>query len=176
MSFKALTQAKAQPALRTVTLPPSAFAETWSRRPRVVTKVGLRSVSEAELDLAQKAAAQAAWSLHPQDADQDLRVAAYNDHLITNVLARACCKADDVAIAFFAPAPEDLIREGLTPAGVRRLWEAYCQMAIADGPLSPEATDAEAETLGIATKLVALSDWKATRARRLAKALLEELG
>lgn len=168
---------KARPARRVVAVPPSAFADTWMRKPHAPQRVGLRLVSETELTAAQSAAASSAWFDVPEVSDIEARVEAYNDNLITNVLAQVCVQADDISKPYFAPSPEALIREALNAGGIRHLWAAYTSLAIGDGELSPEATAAEIATLGavLEAAMPGLEQSSQVRIRRLARAMLDEL-
>lgn len=160
---------------RKVRLPPSGFAETWARRPHEPTDVGLRLVSEHVLEAAQKAAFETAWGLHPDEAHVEARTETFNDHAMSNVLAQATTKADDVNTPFFAPIPEDLIRVALTPGALRRLWNAYLAFAEENAPGCLMANDAEVrELLGmLPAGLTLLDDTNAARVRRLLGAALE---
>lgn len=160
-------------APRTVTLPPSAFADSWRRKPQEPIKVGLRLVSEQALEQAERMAAQAAWDIHARVEDHDLRVGVFNDHVVTNTLAQACVLAEDVTKHFFAPGPEDLIRQALTPGGIRRLWAEYERAVIEDCPTGEEP---DAEELRALAELVAsgLADLDPTK-RRPALRLLKRV-
>jgi len=164
-------------ARHTVLLPPSAFAETWARRPKSPTLVGIRLLSEAQVEFAQVDARQKAWEAHPEPTDVEFRLDVFNDWNITNILARAMCRAEDVNVCFFAPGPEDLIREGLSPGGIRRLWDEFTRVSVIEGPLRPEADD---EALAVAwpelqATIAAASPGAQSHARRLLWAALEEL-
>lgn len=172
-AFQRALKATATEARHTVTLPPSAFAESCSRRPSGPAKIGLRSISDLECEVAQSMAAKEAWDAHPKTSDHELRLEIYNDHLMTNILARACVQASDVKVLYFAPAPEVYIREALTPAGIRRLWEEYERVCIMDAPCSPEATDAEIAAFG--ARLVAGMPVATARLRRLLRAAMNEV-
>ncbi len=162
-----------------ITVPPSAFADTWARRPTTPVKIGLRLISEDELTRAQKMAAQAVVELYKPDDPEtpvakalDLIVEGYNDHVVTNVLAQVLCDPDS-GEPFFAPMPEPFIREALEPGGIRHLWDKYRALSVADGWLSPEATDEEIQSIPQLdmTKLDANAQ---LRVRKLCKAVLEE--
>ena len=160
-----------------ITLPPSAFADSWRGKPHAPERIGIRTVSELELTVAQSEAVKKAIEAHEDNEPREFRVEAFNDYLITNTLARACVKAHDVTQAYFAPGPEDLIREALTPGGIRRIWDEYCRFAVVDSPVSPSATDDE--LLLLAEQCVSLLDGvepaRAERARKLGAAMLLEL-
>jgi hypothetical protein len=139
-------------------------------------RIGLCFISEEANTKAMKLAASNAWDDFPEPKDEDLRIEALNDYLITNVLARACVHESDSSKLFFATAPEALIRVALTAGGIRRLWLAYERMVLLDGPLSPELDLEELPMLQekLAT-MATLDGQRATRAKRLAQALLNEL-
>lgn len=174
---KVLGASKTRAARRVVPVPPSAFADTYTRKPQGPVKVGLRLISERELVTAQSAAASSAWFDVPEVSDLEARLEAYNENLITNVLAQVCVQADDISKPFFAPAPEALIREALNAGGVRHLWAAYSALAVGDGELAPEATAEEMASLGsvVAEALPALEVGSQVRLRRLARAMLDEI-
>lgn len=174
---KLLGSSKIRVARTIVPLPPSAFADTWMRKPHGPVKMGMRLVSEAELTTAQRNAAATAWFDVPETTDVDLRIDMFNDNVITNVLAQVCAQADDISKPYFAPAPEALIREALTAGGIRHLWNAYSMMAIADGELAPEATAEQMAALGatLATEMPTLASDSQVRLRRLARAMLDEI-
>lgn len=176
-AFQQVLKTSAKAARRVVVLPPSAFAETYSRRPTTPVKIGLRSVSDTEAAAAQRMAHEAAWEAFSRPADGELRLELFNDHLMTNVLARACVQDLDAMAPFFAPSPEVLIREALTPGGVRRLWEEFERMQIADAPCSPEASDEEMAAFGrrLVDGLGSVAPERAERVRKLVRAALPEL-
>ncbi len=164
-------------AKRVVTLPPSAFAQTFAKRPLEPVRIGLRSVSELELETAQREASREAWESFPKRADDEARVELFNSSLMNNVLAQACVQPTDVKQPFFAPAPEVLIREALTPGGSRRLWEEFERMQIADAPCSPEASDEELATFGrrLTDGLASVAPERAARVRKLVRAAMDEV-
>lgn len=156
-------------------LPPSAFADTWAERPGEPVNVGLRSISEEELSKAIYMATKTAWEDFPDAAtDPDLRLEAYNDNLITNVLARALVDEKDIDRPYFAPAPEVRIRAALTSGGIRHLWSAYQETAAAGNPVGEQASADDVAALRSALEGVDAASASA-RALRLAKLLLDEL-
>lgn len=138
-----------RPPPKVVTLQPSAFAESWAKRPLVETKIGLRLVSDEVLDNARHAAAQAAWDVH-NDAAPAGRVEAYNENLIRAILAQACVDHRDSRALFFGAAADTVIAMQLTSDGVLALWEAYELLKVELSPLSPEATDGQLQALSVA--------------------------
>lgn len=157
-------------------LPSSAFADSYVDRPRDKVRMGLRTVSENENATAQRMAARSAWEDHPAKDDLELRVEAFNDYLMTNVLARACVAEQDISKLYFAPAPEDLIRVALTAGGIRHLWHAYQRMVTTESPLSPELDDEGIGALSAALGCLGQLDVSTqARVRRLAYAISEDM-
>lgn len=171
---KLLNGSSVKRPLLTETLPPSAFCDRWQKRPSEPVKIGLRcGLSEDELSNAQRMAMNTAWDEYPRPEDLELRLESYNDHLVTNVLARACTSADDTSTTFFAPAPEELIRVALAPGGIRQLWNAWERFSIGLSPIGEELDLEELQAL--AKLLTERADKANVRARRFAAILRKEL-
>lgn len=169
---------QAVPARRVLTLPVSAFAENYVGRPRHPVQMGLRLVGESTLSNAMEMAAKSATEAHPDNQPIDLRAEVYNDFLITNILAQACVHPHDLTAHFFAPGPEDLIRDALAPGGVRFLWQAYERFSIEDSPVSPEASDDDLAVFAVQIAAGIPEDANAlaaARARRLIAAAIATL-
>lgn len=166
-----------RPALKVVTLPPSAFADTWDKRPKGEVKVGLRLVSDETLDNARASAAAAAWEVHGDTAPLG-RIEAYNETLVRTILAHACVKDDDVRAPFFGAIAESLVAVALTDAGVLALWEGYERLKVETSPLSPEATDSELQVLAVrladGTFVGSVSERDRTVLRRLLRHVIDE--
>lgn len=163
-------------ARHTLLLPPSAFNEAWARRPMQAALVGLRLVGETAILAAQTDAVEKAWEAVGRAEDEALRLEVFNDFNITNVLARAVVRAEDVSIPYFAPAPEDLIREALTSGGIRRLWDEFVKISITDGPLRPEIDAADlALWPELEARVNAAPPENQAHARRLLWAVIDEL-
>lgn len=133
-------------AREVVRVPPSAFADTWAKRPRTEQQIGLRLVGDDILDTARAAAAKIAHEVHDDTAPTG-RLDAYTEALIRTILAHACVKPDDVRSTWFGPAPEDLIAIALTDDGLLLLWEAFERMKVRESPLPLEAEDEELDEL-----------------------------
>lgn len=151
MSFRAIApkHAERRAAAKVVTLQPSAFAESWAKRPTMPVQIGLRLVSDEALDNARASAAQVAWEVHGEQAPQG-RVEAYNETLIRSILAQACVKPSDSSVLHFGSAAESVIAMQLTSDGVLALWEAYELLKVETSPLSPEVTDGQLQALATA--------------------------
>ncbi len=182
-AFSAIVGAAKRPAVRVVALPPDGYAGTWEGdRPQTVQAVGLRTLSEGDLETARAEAARIAWEAHPdRQAGADaaaLRVAAYEDAEVRLVVARAACKPDDQS-APFHDLPDDWARLALTPAAVRLLWDELERLTVATSPTVPEATAEECAEL--AALVVDAGAWQrldetdAGRVRRLLAACLTAL-
>src|SRR5579871_1402375 len=135
------TSAQARAPLRAVTLPPSAFADTWKGKPREPVRVGLRLVGEDVVEDAQALALEEArdGSGEPGDTAEERTIwlDAFNSAVMRHVLAHALCAPDDVSRAYFATAPNDAIRVALRPATLRRLWEEYEALQVETSPATP---------------------------------------
>jgi hypothetical protein len=160
-------------------IPPSAFADTWEAKPHEPCAIGLRSISEDETHEAQRLAAKAAWEDHPgASLTDELLLESFNDHLMTNVLARACVDERDITKPYFSPAPEARIRLALTSGGVRHLWRCYSEIQDQDSPVMEQLAAEDLEELR--TLVAALTDTDVEdeargKAWRLGKLFLEAL-
>lgn len=162
-----------------VDVAPSLWREGRPSKPLQPVKVGLRLLSEEEVERARARAAKDAWLAIPTGIPEDVRIEHYNDRLMLLLMAEATCSPVDVTIAYFQFT--DLqIGKDLTPEGIRYLYEHYEAFAVSYSPTSPEPTDAELDGLaeGLATGelLGELGSEHARRVRRLLKAALIEAG
>lgn len=165
-----------------LTLPPSAFADTWSRKPKAPVRIGLRLLSESELTDVAAMARKYASRLHPMDGSTpaDVWIEAYNASLIADALATALCEPDDVSVLWFKSTPNDTIRVAFRPATLKKLWEDYERLQKATSPLTGEATDEEIASLGatmadIAKTIANATGAQAARFRRICTFLKEEM-
>lgn len=179
-AFTAILAAAPRPAPRRVPLPRSAIADTWEgERPDSDFEVGIRTISEDEIERARAEAARRALELHPENQDgteaEILRSAAFRDGLIRNAVARAACDPDDVTRPFH-PLPDDWARCALTPPAAQRLWDELERLTIETSPVEPPATDDDCARL--AALLATGEAWRgiergeATRLRRLLRHVL----
>jgi len=136
-----------------ITVPISAFADSWDGKPEYPVKVGLRLIADADIQAARAQAAAYASKLHPDiatsTAAREVWTEAYNDACMRWIVARGTCADDNVAMAFdlWAAAPEDIVRDALTSEGVRFIFDAWERMKVATSPLLPEATQDELDQL-----------------------------
>ncbi len=165
---------------RVAILSPSAFADTWESKPTADVAVGLRLLSERELQTAKAEASKSIEKMYVGDDgeifDHEKAVEAWNDALVRWAVAYATCDPNDVTKPYFDFA-EDVIAVALTPQGIRRLWDEWRVLVEETSPLSPEL-DAEgiASLVGALCRLDALPPSAQRRVRRLLGACLTELG
>lgn len=158
-----------------VDVPPQCFREDWGPRPSDTVRVGLRHVAAGTEETARGEAAKYAVEMH-KDAP-DLQVDAYQDALMRWIVAKATCQPSDVSRPFWKMA-EDTVREALTSAGVRLIWDRYEKMLVETSPLDPELADEDVGELIVLLETGALKNMatsQATRARRLLRFVLNDL-
>jgi hypothetical protein len=167
---------------RVVEVPVSMFAEDWDKKPEFPAKLGVRHISDADVQAARSHASKVATQQHPNlsnEADRECWVEAYNDALMRWIVARAACSAVDAKQYFelWQEAPEDLVKHALTSEGVRFIFDAWEQMKLETSPLSTEATDEEIASMFdlIQVSLPELSPQRQARVRRMLGFCLSEL-
>lgn len=121
---------KLNPPPVVVDLPPAAFAGGDGKRAASLSRVGVRTLSETEVEAAQKAAEKA---LEPEDGGAE-----YNDNLCAEIVARASTQALDSGQPFFEMGALS-VKNLLTPDGVRRLYQEYEVLRDGSNPAMPEA-------------------------------------
>jgi hypothetical protein len=139
---------------RTIIIPPTAWAETWPKRPQSDVAAGLRRLSEWDLQLARAEAVKAVLELYPEDEPFDSieRDHTFNDMLIVEAIAKALTDPNDVNKSYFE-APEDETREALTSDFLRKAYDELVAMQRTGSLSEPEITQAQAAAL--ASQLVA---------------------
>lgn len=166
----------ATPAPQVVTLPPSAFAETWKGRPKEPVRIGLRLVSESDSEKARANATASADRYFAQTSrDSDEYAQHWNGVVMRQVLAQAMCRAEDVAQPWFRQMAEDMVGVALNERGVVRLWQGYSELREKLSPLLRVANDEE-----VAEAAVRLADPKQVAAlpaadRRLLGRILDDM-
>lgn len=164
---------------RTLTLPASIFASDWGARPKDSIAVGLRSLSEGDLQTSTSEATKFALGVHPEGGEAF--VDAYNDALIRWALARGLCDPNDV----HGPCPvlplpdEEAVRCAFTKAGARWIFDELERLQIETSPIYPEADEDDIRALGDFLSrdepLWPLEGLRERRARRLLRFVLEEI-
>lgn len=142
-SFADILAKQRGPALaappRVVELPLEAWVAGLTDRPAAATPIGLRLPSELETEAAEEAALR---SVAQRPGELDDRVAAYNNALIHELVARACTLAMDVTNAFFDMGAHSVKRR-LTTNGIQRLWQELEALRASSDPSTPKAGDDE---------------------------------
>lgn len=135
-------------------MPHSAWASDWAGRPTAPVDIGLRFVSDADIQLARGEAAKFAWAHHPIGEDIDNRVDCFNDALLRWIVARGTCKPHDSTIPWFLQDVDDATTH-LSVGGARFIFDAIEMLRLEMSPLSREATNDELERMP--TLLLALA-------------------
>lgn len=174
-NFAQVTQGLNKP-LKIITIEPGLFASSWAKRPPATIALGLRTLSEADVDSAEKQAERRAAE-YVAKPDEYLRV--YNHELMCCAVARGICDPNNTdKPAPFLEYPEDTVPKALTPAGLRYIFDALEQALVESSPIYGEATDAEVLALADGLRdgaLSGLSPALAARARRFLKFILNDL-
>lgn len=139
--------------LRVVVLPPSAFADDWPQKPSDEVAIGLRFLSQADVDAGRREAMREASGFYaelrdtPIPADPDASVDVHNDTLVMYAVARGTCDPNDVTKPYFVAA-EDTVKIALTPEGARRIYDELVILTKGYSPGLPAASDADVRSLG----------------------------
>jgi len=174
-----LSEVERTPApARIVVLQPSAFADTWPKKPTVEVAIGLRLLSQAEIDVARRNAEREAVGFYeelhgrPRPADPETVGDVYNDAFCMNAVARATCDPNDMALPYW-PYADDQVRQALTPEGARQIWDEIVILHKGSSGGRQVATDEEVRHLGslLASGGVRLD----VEGRKLVAYLLEKL-
>lgn len=173
-----------------VVLPPAAFADGWPGRPSVEVCVGLRRLSQADLDTARREAERVAVGFYdelrgqPRSIEYQTIDEVRNDELLIVAVGRAMTDPNDVSRPYFAKADpadpsrligasEDTVRYALTPEGLRLVWDEIVLMTVAGNVARRRADDAEVRVLA---RVLARGDRPLSdEARMLCAFLLEDL-
>ena len=142
-AFRDIRKATAPVPTSVVVLQPGHFADTWPQKPVEPVPVGLRLVSERDLQVARSEAAKRAWADFPEpDQDEDDRTDAFNDALAAWVVACGTTQPDDATKPWLDMA-HDNVQAALTSGGIHFLFDQLVALYTERSPLSPEATDGE---------------------------------
>jgi hypothetical protein len=178
-TFRALREAAGPKPAEVVELRPEHFADTWPGKPTEAVRVGLRIVSEANLQTGRAEAARQAWERFPdEELDEEERVDAFNDALMAWVVAKATTQPDNAAVPWLEMA-QDNLPIALSSGGLRELWYRVEALTVERSPLSPEATDDDlvklVEALQSGAAWTSADGPAARRARRLLRRAMHEL-
>lgn len=170
----------------TIVVSPNAWSSTWAKRPKEDVCLGLRFVSDRELEDAHIEAYKRAERLFPahkeSEAAKELFAASFTGTLMRWVVARGTCDPNDVTQLWelWADAAEDIAVEmALTDHGVQFIYDAWERMRIAADIAMPVASDDDISLLSELAKrlptLAGQSRAREQRCRRLLRFVLEEL-
>ena len=103
----------------------------------------------------------------------------FNDHLMTEIVSRTICDPNDVTrVHQCIPLPQDMVREYMTPDGVKLVFQAYERLVLETSPITHELEDDELPLLIahlVKDSLTSLPPARAKSARRLLGYVLSEL-
>lgn len=162
---------------------PDAWASSPGGRPRFQVTVGLRRLSDADMQSARAQAAEKAHKDYACRACKEItsavdQIDAFNDALMHIAIGRAATQPTDVSVPYFER-EEDDVRARMTPEGARFVWDAIERLHIGDSPVVHAATDDEILSLSLAfaapDALRGLSVARALRIRKLATFIADEL-
>jgi hypothetical protein len=163
---------------RIIMVQPTAFASEWADAPSEPVTMGLRHVSDDDLQKARAEAAKYATKMHGED-DQESLVDCFNDALLRQRIARTTCNAQDVRRPWFEFA-EDTVRIALTTEGVKSIVHEIEVFETETSPLFPQATDEDVLDLEAIIKQKppwnSMSEAEQRGTRRLIGVVLERFG
>ena len=172
--------AKTRKPLGIVVLSPSLFSDDWADKPDADVCIGLRSLSGVDVETARGEAAVRAWELHPNEADDEVRIEAYNDALLTCLVARGTCDPNEAAgpCELWGGMAEEGVRERMTVEGIGHVYDELERVVLEHSPLRTQLDDDGIGDLSAVAleKLQTLDAVKAQRIRRLLGFVMEELG
>lgn len=154
---------------RLLSLPPGAWADSRSDKPREPVTIGIRLLSEEDVQVARSSAAKIAVELVPVGTEDD-RIAAYNDALMRFAAERGTCSPTDAETPHFAMGELE-IRERMTPEGVRRIWHEIEALHLVSNPSLAEIDDDGLAHLFALVHRDALSSLNRSDAARLRRLL-----
>lgn len=162
---------------RCVVLPSSGFADTWDKKPATDAAIGLRFLSQHDLDSARREAEKEAQGFYREFRERDKApddetlADVFNDAFLANVCARGTCNPNDVTLPYF-PFAEDVVRLALTPEAMRRVWDELLLLHKGSIVARPAASDEDVQRLASALPKVTLD----LELRRIIAYVVEKLG
>lgn len=147
-----------------VALEPRCFADSFADKPRVTVHVGVRVVSENDLEQAKAEAVKSAWHFYPEAEPQyeRPRVEHFNDALIHWGVARGLCDPQDVSRPFLS-LDEDNVPQVFAPSTVVRLWDEVVRVSELGNPLARDLYPAERDDLAALLASPAVVDAQTSR-------------
>lgn len=178
-AFSQIAATRSRKPAAIVVLGPKHFSPAWQDLPEADVAVGIRLLSEDDVQQVKAAAAKNARAYYPEVEDDDeLLNDCFKDELIKLCVARAACNANDAADPYFV-APDEMVGEAFLPSTIRRLWDELERCTIATSPVLPPADADAVEALRRLLKANVqdkLTDAARLRALKLVRFLADELG
>jgi hypothetical protein len=134
--MSAFTKVTVRKPARTLVIPVTMFADDWYGRPTASIAVGLRLLSEHDLEVATACAHRFVADMQdPERPENRLYEEVFGARLAAEAVARAICDPNDVSMSHSVfPASEDTIPTALTPKGIEHVWAALERMHIELNP------------------------------------------
>lgn len=165
--------------LRVVIVPTSAWCAEYRKRPTAPVAVGIRLLSDDDIQMIRREAAGATVRMYTGDdgqpVDEAAMTEAYNDALIRWVVGRSVCDPNNTDTSFFE-SEEETAGQALTSDGLRFLFDHYDALRTECSPHMAAIADADvAEIVRRLGDLSKLKTSRALRARKLLQSVLEDL-
>lgn len=140
-AFREILAAKSRIPEKHVILKREAFADGWASKPAEDIALGLRRISDNDVQTARAEAAKYAIGMH---SDQDGQIESFNDALMRWAIVAGTCDANDVGVpAGTFDGSEENVRNALTSKSIRYIWDEMERFHIETSPVVPSATDEE---------------------------------
>lgn len=124
-----------------VVLKPEHWHAEWASIPTADVAVGVRPLSELEVQQVMAEAAKTARLYHPEaDSDDPVLSKALDEALISCAVARAATNPNDARDPYFTAADE-MVPLAWLPATIRRFWDELNRVTIASSPIVDPASD-----------------------------------
>lgn len=176
-SFAQILESRDFKPERHVVIERKSFADEWQGKPDVDFAIGLRKVSDADIQTARAEAAKFAIDMHD---DREGQIEAFNDALMRWVVVRGTCDPNDVRMNCpIFEGSEENVRNALTSRAIRFLWDEIEKFHLEMSPLVRVAKEADfvelQAYLGRLELLEFLTPGAKLRFQKLAGYLLEEM-
>ncbi len=176
-AFRDILAAKNRIPERHVVLKKDAFAETWEGKPPEDLALGLRKISDTNIQTARAEAAKYAVMMHQ---DREGQIECFNDALMRWAIVYGTCDANDIDVqAQVFSGSEENVRNALTSQAIRFVWDELERYHIETSPLVVAATDEQIEQLGkrLAAKVLPgmMTVGAMNRSRKLLAFVLQEI-
>jgi hypothetical protein len=122
---------------RICVVPPEVWAYNWKPRPTAEVAIGLRVISEREVQVGKSAASQYMLKMYGTDghlpiSDIEKASEAWNDAFLAYVVGRSACDPNDADKQYFTEA-QDGASKAFTSQGLKRIWDEYTLAARGTG-------------------------------------------